>query len=61
MRKGTYYIENTDKLNKTLALLAITIPCFIEKDGIEMNYSEVTITARIEDFSMVEKFLAPLV
>jgi len=60
MKKATYYIENTVNLDATLEMLKVVIPCFIEREYIEMNYSEVTITARAEDFATVENYLAPL-
>ena len=60
MTKATYYIENTNELEMVLEVLKEIIPCFIEREYIEMNYSEVTITARIEDFPTVENYLAPL-
>lgn len=61
MKKGTYYIENTNELEMVLEVLKEVIPCFIEREYIEMNFSEVTITARVEDFATVENYLAPLV
>ena len=61
MKKATYYIENTDTLNKVLEVIKDVVPCFIEREYIEMNYSQITITARAEDFATVENYLAPLV
>ena len=61
MTKATYYIENTNKLEMILINLKEIIPCFIEREYVEMNFSEVTITARIEDFKTVENYLASLV
>lgn len=61
MIKKTYYIENSADLDATLEVLKDTIPCFINREYIEMNYSEVEITARVEDFCTVEMYLAPLV
>ncbi len=60
MTKATYYIENTVDLDATLELLKVEIPCFINREYIEMNYSQVEITARVEDFKTVENLLAPL-
>ena len=60
MKKATYYIENGVELDAILEMLKVIIPCFIEREYIEMNYSEVTITSRVEDFTTVEKYLAPL-
>lgn len=60
MTKATYYIENTVDLDATLELLKETIPCFINREYIEMNYSQVEITAKTKDFKTVEDLLAPL-
>ena len=48
MTTKTYYIENTTELD-------------VDRELIEMNYSEVSINARDEDISTIEKRLAPLV
>ena len=56
-----YYIENSDNLEKALNVLRDSIPCFIKREFIEMNYSEVSVIARSEDFISVERILAPLV
>lgn len=61
MEKKVYYIENSSTLERILELLARKIPCFIEREYIEMNYSQIQIEARLEDFRTVENFLAPLV
>ena len=61
MRKGTFYIQNTVTLDMILESLKETIPCFINREYIEMDYSEVEIIARIEDWTFVENMLAPLV
>ena len=61
MTKKVYYIENTKVLDMALSILAYDIPCFIDREFIEMNYSAVTITCRTEDLLTVERVLAPLV
>ena len=61
MTKKVYYIENTNNLELALACLADSIPCFISREYIEMNYSAVTVTCRTEDLLCVECALAPLV
>lgn len=60
MKKATYYIENSNTLSGVLEILKGVIPCFIEREYIEMDYSEVTVIARIEDWVTVENYLAPL-
>lgn len=61
MTKKVYYIENTAKLDIALVVIADLIPCFIDREYIEMNYSAVSIICRAEDLVTVETFLAPLV
>ena len=61
MTKKVYYIENTNALDTALACLADRIPCFINREFIEMNYSAVSICCRVEDLLTVEKVLAPLI
>ena len=61
MLTKVYYIENSEALEKALNLIQETIPCFINSEFIEMNYSSVLIKARQEDFPFIEKTLAPLV
>ena len=61
MIKKTYYIENSYELETALATLAAIVPCFINREYIEMNYSEIEITARQEDFRSVENLLSALV
>lgn len=61
MTTKTYYIENTTELDEVLEQIEKDFPCFVDRELIEMNYSEVSINARDEDISAIEKRLAPLV
>ena len=61
MTTKTYYIENTTELDEVLEQIEEDFPCFVARELIEMNYSEVSINARDEDISAIEKRLAPLV
>lgn len=61
MTEKIYYIENSLELATALLSIEILIPCFIERNFIEMDYSKVVIIARNEDIATVERFLAPLV
>jgi len=61
MIKKVYYIENSATLDAVLADLAMVIPCFIYRDFVEMNYSEINVVARVEDLATVENYLAALV
>lgn len=61
MTEKIYYIENSLELATALMKIEILIPCFIERNFIEMDYSKVVIIARNEDIATVERFLAPLV
>lgn len=61
MTEKIYYIENSLELATALLNIEILIPCFIERNFIEIDYSKVVIIARNEDIATVERFLAPLV
>lgn len=61
MVKLCYYIENSWKLEITLEIIQAAIPSFVSREYVEMNYSQVTITARQEDAWFVEAELAPLI
>lgn len=61
MTTKIYYIENTTELDEVLEQIEEDFPCFVDRELIEMNYSEVSINARDEDISAIEKRLAPLV
>ena len=61
MTKKVYFIENSSNLEDTLTLIENKFPCFLKRNLIEMNYSEVIIEARNEDIRSIEGLLAPLV
>lgn len=61
MTNKTYYIENTNELDTTLETIKNNFPCFVEREFIEMNYSQIAINAREEDIASIERILAPLV
>jgi hypothetical protein len=61
MVEKIYYIENTNALEVALEKLSEKIPCFINREYVEMNYSKITIHARVEDLATVEIVLAVLV
>lgn len=61
MTNKTYYIPNSTELDDVLNEIEETFPCFVERDFIEMDYSEVAINAREEDIASIERMLAPLV
>lgn len=61
MRKKTFFIQNKIALDMILESIKETIPCFINREYVEMDYSEVEIIARAEDWTYVENMLAPLV
>lgn len=56
----TYYIENTSALELALEEISDKIACFVTREYIEMNYSKITIQARIEDFNAVDRVLSLL-
>lgn len=61
MGKKTFYIANSEQLDEILLTLKDRIPCFITREYIEMDFSQVEIVARIEDWATVENYLAPIV
>ena len=61
MTKCVFYIENSVTLDVTLESTKLAVPCFINREYIEMDYSQVEIIARIEDWAFIENSLAPLV
>lgn len=61
MVEKIYYVNNSAKLDEAIDFLRNLIPCFIDQELIEMDYSKVSIVARVEDLKVVETNLAPLV
>lgn len=61
MRTITIFVENGSGLDKVLDRIIEIFACFVEREYVEMDYSEVTITARIEDMPYIEDMLSPLV
>lgn len=57
----TYYIQNTNELDKALETIRDSFPCFIHRELIEMNYSQIEINARNEDLIGIKNILAPLI
>ena len=60
MTSKTYYIENSIALTNALAMISLRYPSAISRTYIEMDYSEVSITARTVNFASIERILAPL-
>lgn len=60
MIEKIYWIENTNELEITLDKLDC-IPCFVDREFIEMNYSKITIKARQEDLKTIEKIFSKIV
>ena len=61
MIRKVYWIENTNALEDALEKITNTFPCFIDRELVEMNFSEIGIFARVEDIIGIENILAPLV
>lgn len=61
MRIKTLYTENTNALDEALENITNNFPCFVNRELIEMNYSEIEIEAREEDVANIERILASLV
>lgn len=51
------FVPNCDY--ETLETELMAIPCFIDREFIEMDYSEVAIQCRVEDVRFVEILIAP--
>lgn len=60
MIEKIYWIENTNELEKALKKLNC-IPCFINREFVEMNYSKIIINARQEDLRTIEKIFSKIV
>ena len=61
MTEKIYYIQNSVALDEAIERLINLIPCFVDRDFIEMDYSKVVVKANNADLATVEKILAPLV
>ena len=61
MIRKVYWIENTNELDTALDKIRDTFPCFIDREPVEMNCSEIGIFARAEDILGIENILAPFV
>jgi hypothetical protein len=61
MVEKIYYINNGIELEEAIDFLQDSLPCFVEREPVEMDYSKITINARVEDLKTIEKKLAPLV
>ena len=61
MTKKVYYIENTNALEVAIDNAEMLFPCFVSREFIEMNYSQISILARNEDLACIENIFAPLV
>jgi hypothetical protein len=61
MVEKIYYVNNSAKLDEAIDFLRNLIPCFIDQELIEMDYSKVSVVVRVEDLKVVETNLAPLV
>ena len=57
----TYYIPNSLFLDLTIEAIANKVPCFIEREFIELDHSKVTIQFRAEDAVFVINEMAPLI
>ena len=61
MRTVCYYIQNCSELEEVIGIIRDKFISFVDRDYVEMDYSEVRITARYEDLSSIEALIAPLV
>ena len=61
MVEKIYFIENSYDLGMALTKIQDTIPCTLNRECIEMDFSKITINARVEDLAFVENTLAPFI
>lgn len=61
MKTICYYIPNSPQLNEVLEIIKTKFISFVDREYIEMDTSEVHITARYEDLSSIENLIAPLI
>ena len=53
MKKFTIYVPNTRLLDTVLAEITDRVPCFVNREYVEMNFSKVEVTCREEDTDFV--------
>ena len=58
MIKRTYYLKNSQLLDDLLGFIGDTVPCFIEREFIEMDHSKVTLQFREADAPYITKQIA---
>ena len=57
MAKVVYFMKNGSVLEETISLIINRYPCFVSREYIEMDFSKVTVTCRVEDAaSITEQF-----
>lgn len=61
MKTLDIFVEWTNEADNTIDKIIDMFPCFVKTTILEMNWREVTITARIEDIASIEKILAKIV
>lgn len=61
MVEKIYFIYNSRELDEACEKIKFTFPCWIHWEFVELDYTELTIKARVEDLASIERILAPLV
>ena len=61
MTTKVYYAENCNELTEALQILEVIYGVSIERNFIEMNYSEIIVRCSEPTLKVVETLLAPLV
>lgn len=61
MKTLDIFVEWTNEADNAIDKIITLFPCFVNTTILEMNWREVTITARIEDIADIEKILAKIV
>lgn len=57
MENIVYFKQNSEDLDRALKFIKVAVPCFINREYIEMNYSKIEIIARVEDVAFVKRMM----
>lgn len=55
MAKVVYFMANGTVLDETITLIINRFPCFVNREYVEMDYSKVTVTCRVEDSAAIQE------
>lgn len=58
METNVWYFDNGYEVMETIEEIKTKFPCFVKVDTLELNWIEVSVTARVEDMGAIENMLA---